>query len=77
MTEPSDEQIIADAMLLGLEFERALHGYRCRTPTGECTMTHKTQARAALWGLTYINWCYVDGKLTRRADAKKIFAQRS
>jgi hypothetical protein len=73
MTEPSDEQIIADAMLLGLEFERyesPVAGkppkYRCITPIGERTMLHKTQAFAARWGLHYIGWHYRGGTLTRK-----------
>lgn len=69
MTEPSDEQIIADAMLLGVEFERrttdAKLQWRGVLPDGKRTMPHVHRVRAAYWALHQLRYVHVGGKLTK------------
>ncbi|RZN09666.1 hypothetical protein CWO91_16695 [Bradyrhizobium genosp. SA-3] len=66
MTEPSDDQIIADAMLLGGEFEGEDLMYSCTIPGANSSMFYKFRARAAYWALHHAGYHYVDGTLTKR-----------
>lgn len=67
MTEPSDEQIIADAMLLGCEFIPGHSGlYSCHIPGAPTSMFYKSRGRAAYWALRHNGYHYDNGKLTKR-----------
>ena len=68
MTEPSDEQVIADAMLLGVRFERTFHGYaRCTLPDGREFYNFRLSGTFARAALNELGYEYRDGVLVKRA----------
>jgi hypothetical protein len=66
MTEPSDEQIIADAMLLGVEFVRLAEYWYCTLPKGKNTVTWTSQTEAAKSAINVMGYTYRNRQLTKR-----------